>query len=135
MALTVTTKILTESQNERTVILTGIGTATEEETNVVKVDKSTLTLAGAEPAAIDILSISAAIQGFTYIKLSFDNTSDETIVVLPSGTFYEEFGRDNQEGRGRYKNSGDNTPGDILLTTVGGDLNDTYTIVLRIRLR
>src|SRR5574343_1100627 len=66
------------------------------ETNVVKADRSALVLIGTAPKLLSIASIRWAIQGFSYIKLSWHaytdatHTLDDTAMLL-SGSGYDDF--------------------------------------------
>src|SRR5574343_990714 len=90
MADTVTNQVVLGGKTDYVVHLTGISDATGE-TNVVKIDKSTLLdQIGVEPPRIIIQSIRWAIQGYSYIKLSWDHGTDVTAMVL-SGNGYDSF--------------------------------------------
>jgi hypothetical protein len=116
----------------RTVHLTCISDGTGE-SNVVKIDKSTISTApdGAEPAALDILWVRWNIQGISYVKLSWDHTTDAVAMVL-SGNGYEEFR--NQRGDVPLldpRTAGDT--GDLLLTSVGAVSGGSYDITICVR--
>ena len=128
MADTVSTKSAGGPHNERVYVFTGISDGTGE-SGVVKIDKSALTLAGVEPTAINILTITANIQGYAYVSLKFDHTTDDNIVVLGAGSFYEDF-RD----YGGLKDEQTGGTGDIILTSSGAFSGASYTIVLRVGL-
>jgi len=107
------------------------------ETNVVKVDKSTLTgPTSAEPGSLDLIQIDAWQQGFTYIKLSWDHTTDDTMLLIPPGVMRRNFEIDvpnsfRQTGRpvlADPRSAGDT--GDVLLSSVGPTAGDTYDITL-----
>lgn len=127
MADTVTVKSETRSR-EAIYVLTCISDGTGE-SNVVKIDKSTLTLAGVEPSKINIMAITSNIQGFTRVSLRWDRTSDVTIAVLGAGSFYEDFSEFNG-----LKDTGTGDTGDIILSTTGAIVGATYTITLRVML-
>ena len=99
---------------------------TTGESAVVKVDKS------ATPATSGLLAIEKVvynIQGFMYVLIAFDHTSDDTAVVLGPGT-----GVIDLSGTGGIidPNSAGGT-GDIVLTTVGNASGDTYDITMHVR--
>jgi len=134
MADTVTTNTIFGSASARTrkviVHLTCISDGTGE-TNVVKVDRSTLLDEnGNAPNKINIASMRWNTQGFTYIKLSWDHTADDTIAVL-NWNGYENF-----ESYGLLRDpntSGDvvtGAIGDVLLSSVGAISGASYDITL-----
>jgi hypothetical protein len=117
--------------------LTNVSDGTGESA-VVKVDKSAYVAAdGAEPASLDIERVRWNIQGFTFIKLLWDHTTDDTALVL-SGSGYEDFrGEDGPNGTTTPKGLPDprssGGAGDILLTTQGAAANASYDITLWVR--
>lgn len=105
------------------------------ESAVVKVDRSALTLPnGSSPNKINIRAIRWAIQGFTYIKLSWDHTADDTAFLL-SGNGYDCF-----ETYGVLSDPNTSVDavtgaiGDLLLTTAGAASGATYDITLELDL-
>jgi hypothetical protein len=127
MADTVTSNVMFSATNARRYIvhLTCISDGTGE-TNVVKIDKSTLTNgSGVEPTSLKIASIRWNIQGMSYVKLSTDRTTDQTLMVL-SGNGYDNF-----EAFGHLKEaSTTGDTGDLLLSSVGAASGATYDITL-----
>ena len=127
MADTVTSNVMFSATNARRYIvhLTGVSDATGE-TNVIKIDKSTLTnTVGQEPTSLKIASIRWNIQGYSYIKLSTDRTSDQTLMLL-SGNGYDNF-----EAFGFLKEaSTTGDTGDLLLSSVGAAAGATYDITI-----
>ncbi len=135
MADTVTTNTMMSGVRTKRVLvhLTGISDGTGE-TNVVKVDRSALLLPNVSeaPTKLHIASIRWNVQGFTYVKLSWDHTADDTICLLTLNGYenYEEFG-----GLKDPNTSGDvvtGAIGDILLTSVGPVSGATYDITLNV---
>lgn len=139
MADTVTTNTMVNGAasggSKRAIVkLTGISDATGE-TNVVKMDRSAFRLAGfpgTAPTKLHIASIRWNVQGFSYIKLSWDHTTDDTIALLSANGYqnYEAFG-----GLKDPNTSGDTVTGaigDILLTSVGAASGATYDIDLEV---
>lgn len=125
MADTVTSIVVQNSKTEYKVHLTCISDGTGESA-VAKIDKSTLTNSvGLEPAAIHIMSIRWAIQGFTYVKLLWDHTTDDVAMIL-SGNGYDDF----SEGGGLRDPQTVGTTGDLLLTSVGAVSGATYDITI-----
>lgn len=95
------------------------------ETNVVKIDKSTLTGPDlTEPSTLSIAYVRWAIQGHTYVKLSWDHDTDVTAMMLSGNGFddFREFGGKADTGTGGT--------GDLLLTTIGGSATATYDITI-----
>jgi len=130
MADTVSTNSI--STGTKTVVrqFTNISDGTGE-TDVVKLDISGLTGPDgtSAPSKIKILEVEWAIQGFNYIKLSYDRDTDVTACVLPAGAGYKNFSR-----VGGIPDTGSGGTGDLLLTTNGGAANSTYDITVRIQL-
>ncbi len=101
------------------------------ESNVVKIDKSALlNTIGSEPVAIDIMSVRWNIQGFSYIKISWDHTADDTAMLL-SGNGFDSF----EEACGLRDPRTTGGTGDVLLTSVGAASGATYDITIVCRLQ
>ena len=138
MADAVTTNEIFESPKQIIVHLTNLSDATGE-TNVVKVDKSAIDVAsdGAEAASLDIEWIDWNIQGFTYVKLSWNHTTDDVAMLL-NGSGFKDF-RAKGELLGYTQTNGLKDPrsagttGDILLTTAGTTSGNTYDITICLR--
>ena len=125
MADAVTTKVLQNTESEYVIRLTCISDATGE-SDVVKVDKSTLTNVNGEvPLAINIMSARWAVQGFSYIKLEWDATTDDVAMLL-SGNGYDNF----EAAGGLRDPRSSGSVGDIVLTSVGASAGATYDITL-----
>lgn len=104
------------------------------ETNVVKIDKSGMAVApdNAEPAALDILQVDWNIQGFAYVKLSWDHDTDQTAMLLPAGGGSRTF--PNQHGEWYLKDPRTaGGTGDLLLTTAGAAAGATYDITVYVK--
>lgn len=136
MADAVTTNTIKGGVSAKRMIvhLTNLSDGTGE-SNVVKVDRSALTLPnGNSPSKINIRAVRWAIQGFTYIKLSWDHTADDTAFLL-SGNGYDCF-----EVHGVLADPNTSTDavtgaiGDLLLTTAGAASGATYDITLELDL-
>ena len=134
MADAVVNTTLRESPQWITVHLTNISDATGESA-VVKIDKSAIMVAGdgAEPAALDLVEIRWAIQGFTSVRLLWDHSTDDVCCVL-SGNGYENFARTGGGGVKADPISSGGT-GDVLLTTAGGASGSTYDITATFKKR
>lgn len=145
MADVVTTNVLwnpgtaaTAKQNAKEYLVhcTNLSDGTGE-TNVVKVDKSTLfSTAGIEPVALNIDRIEYSIQGFKAVKISWDHTTDQTAVVLGTGCGFFDFTgglyllRDFGYTSGLLDPQGAGDTGDILFSTIAPAANATYSITL-----
>lgn len=130
MADTVDTITIFSSPHKLVRRFTNVSDASGESA-VVKVDKSALTgPEGIEPRKLVVLSLRWAIQGFTSVRLFFDHTTDDEIVVL-SGNGYEDYGRFG----GLVDPATAGGTGDILLTTAGAASGATYDITLEVELR
>lgn len=101
------------------------------EVDVVKVDKSTLTGPnGSEPSKLVIEEIEWNIQGYNYIILEWDRTSDQEIAVLGKGSGYKDY----RPYGGLVDNASGGT-GDVVLTTSGATSGASYDIAIVLRLK
>lgn len=124
MADAVSSSVLINGPSKYVVRLTNISDGTGE-SNVVKVDISTLRLAdGTPPSQISIKEIQWSIQGFSSVRLLWDQTADELIDVL-SGNGYRDY-----SPFGVLSGANTGGTGDILLTTAGAVNGATYDITL-----
>lgn len=136
MADTVTNKTVIDTPKEIIVHLTCISDGTGE-TNVVKIDKSTLVaVGGAAPTALNLDSVQSSINGFTYVKLRWNHTTPDTMIVLAPGngysadfTFADKL-RDLGRTGGLLDPQSAGGTGNIELTSVGAAANATYDIIL-----
>lgn len=106
------------------------------ESNVIKVDRSTLTgTNGAEPKAIDILHCSGIVFGCNHVALNWDATTDDEALIL-SGSFFFDYSGLALPTFGPLRDpiSAGNV-GDILLTTSGMVANGGYCINLVLQMR
>lgn len=127
MADTVDTIVTFNGSRRYNVRLTNISDGTGESA-VVKVDKSTLVNGnGTEPGRLHIMEIQWAIQGFTSVRLLWDNTTDDEIAVLENNGY-----RDYRATGGLIAPSVSATTGDILLTTAGAVSGATYDIYIEL---
>lgn len=112
--------------------ITGIGTATEDETNIRKIVLSDLiTVDGQTPSKFKINKVTYDVTGFTGIYLSFDRSPDEKFIVISGANSGE---KDWSKIGGRI-DSGSGGTGDILLSTVGGSQYDTYDITIEFEVK
>lgn len=127
MADTVTNTTIKQDEKELVLHMTCISDGTGE-SNVVKVDRSSFAALYKDTKRLTIRSVRWAIQGFTYIKISWDHTSDDTALVL-NGNGYDEF----PEGLRDPNTSADTVSGaigDVLLTSVGAASGASYDITI-----
>ena len=133
MADAVTTNVIQNTVSTDgiyTIHMTGISDGTGE-SNVVKIDKSAFTsYDAAEPGIINILSARWNVQGFSYIKLSTDHTTDDVVLLL-SGNGYDNW----DAGGGLRDPASSGQTGDLLLTSAGAASGATYDITLECLLR
>lgn len=98
---------------------------TADETNTVIIDLSAKTgPLGAAPSKLKIDEVWWTINGFDYITLSFDRTSDVMIDHF-SGQGYMDF-----KPYGGKIDNGSGGTGDLLLTTVGGTDGGSYSFII-----
>ena len=128
MADTVSSKVLFQGTRRYVVQLMSLSDGTGE-TNVLKVDKSTLIgPAGVAPSSLTIEKIEYDVTSMR-VSLSFDHTTDVVFAVLQ--------GSDCMDYRdvGGLRDAGTGDTGDILLTTAGMEAGDGYNIVLHLLLQ
>lgn len=127
MADLVDSQVLINGSRFYVVVLTNISDGTGE-TAVVKVDKSTLTGPnGKEPSKLVVEKIEYALSGMQ-VRLFWDHTVDDEIAMLDGAGFFD---WTSVGGKPDPGSAGDT--GDIILTTFGHTLGDTYTITLWLR--
>lgn len=131
MADTVTTRTVFKSPNRLVVHLTNESDGTGE-SQVKKVDKSTLVGPnGSEPTHLAIEKIEYDVSSMK-VKLEWDHTNDETIAILQGDGFLDWY-KDGKSARLIDVETGGT--GDILLTTANEATGDGYDITLHIRLK
>lgn len=129
MADTVDTQVLEDTRYNRKIRITNLSDGTGESA-VIKIDKSTLTdLKGLEPYRLDVVSLKWSIQGFAYVALYWDHTTDDEIAVLSGSGERDYFG----DGNLRDPRSAGGT-GDILVTAPAGATTGSYDITIEVRL-
>lgn len=123
MADAVSSQILVDGERNAVMKFTNVSDGTGEAA-VLKVDVSTL---AGSPATVSISRIDYDIAGMA-VNILWDATSDVSCIVLANhGTLdFECVG-------GLQNNAGAGVTGDILFTTIGASLNDTYSIVLHMK--
>ena len=134
MADTTTNRTLSDDNYQVAVHLTALSDGTGEAA-VIKIDKSAIlkAIGGAEAAALNISAVRWCIQGYTYITLLWDHTTDDVAMRL-AGSGYEDFGGNGDPGenvRAPLKDPRSaGGAGDILLTSTGAASGATYDITL-----
>jgi hypothetical protein len=128
VADTVDSIVQLSGKNRYFVRLTNISDGTGE-ADVIKVDKSTLVnVNGVEPTKLNLVSVQWSIQGFSSIRLEWDHTTDDEMVVLGPGNGYMDF---SEAGALADPASAGGT-GDVILTTAGAVSGATYNLVLEL---
>lgn len=122
MADTVAVHHLRASGAERYAFLTGISDGVGE-TGAIKIDKSTLSLNGAEPTLIGIRRIRSNIQGYSSLRLYWDRATDVLICPLTSGSMEWDF-----TDSVSFDDPGTGGTGDVILTSAGQFSGSTYGI-------
>lgn len=124
MAIEATQRTIYDGTRNVHVLLTGICDGTgSDENNVVKVDVSELNPVGNR---VKIKEVEAAVSGGA-VKLSWDAAPPEDFLVLEGNA---EFCFESIDGLPNTADA-ETATGDILLSTVGFDLNSTYSILLK----
>lgn len=95
------------------------------EAAALKVDVSTLS---GNPSSVSIEKIYYDISGMA-VNILWDATTDVPAIVLSNGQTTLDF----NEFGGLTNNAGAGVTGDILFSTIGAALNDTYSIILHMR--
>jgi len=132
MADTVDVQVILNDGYHYIVRLLGESDSTGE-SGVKKIDISALSRQdnGEVPLALDLCSVNWAVSTGESVKLSWDASADDEIVIL-AGTGEIDF----RKYGGPLKDPRSATPvGDVLLTTIGAASTDTYNIVADFELR
>lgn len=120
------TRFLVKGSSRFVINVTGTFSVADE-TDTILIDKSTITgPLGVEPSSIKIDEVTWAIgPGFDVVTLEWDHTADD-IVDNFQGQGYIDFrpsgGKDDPASAGGT--------GDLILTTLGGAANDTYSFLI-----
>lgn len=119
-------KYLIKGRNKIVINVTGAFSAADE-TDTVIIDVSTLTGPdGTPPTAVRIDEVTWAVgAGFDHVLLEWDATTDDVIDYF-QGQGYMDF----RPYGGKHDPRSAGTTGDVLLTTVGGAANDTYSFLI-----
>lgn len=121
MAITATSAILQDGRRNAVVQLTGISDGSGQEIGEVKVDMSDL---NPSPKSVKVNRIQYDVNGGD-VKLSWDGDVDIDFAVL-TGRNTLDYCKIN----GMVNSADDPKSGNILLSTLGFELNSSYTIKL-----
>ncbi len=115
-----------------TVELLGLATASEDETDVRKIVLADMAKQdGTAPSKMVIDRIEYHCFGFSNVKLFWERDPDNVIARF-SGTDAAPLDYTKEGGR---VDDGAGGTGDVMLTTLGGDTNDSYSIRIEFRLK
>lgn len=115
-----------------TVEMLGLATASEDETGVRKIVLADMaTQGGIAPSKMVVDRIEYSCSGFSNIKLYWDRDPDNVLARFNGGT---DGVMDYTKEGGRADEASGET-GDLMLTTLGGDTNDSYSIRVEFRLK
>jgi len=127
MADAVKTHVLLNTGDTYVAVFTNVSDGTGEAA-VVKVDKSALAdVSGQVPTKLRIIKAEWCVQGFPYVNVAFDATTDDTALVL-SGTgeiCFKKYG-------GIQDPVTTGNTGDIVFTASALALTGSYTVLLHI---
>jgi hypothetical protein len=124
------TEVILSGRNFLVIDIHGVFSAADE-TDTIVVDRSTLTgPLGTVPGSLRVDEISWATNGYNYIQLEWEHTTDDIIAHL-SGSGYVDYsyygGKNDPETEGGT--------GDIVLTSNGGAAGGSYYIQLFVTLK
>lgn len=130
MADAVTSKVVFDGFVRHVVKITNVSDGTGE-SDVIKVDKSTLTgpQPGVEPGALAVDWIEYSIQGFSSVRLEWDHNTDDVLALLAAGNGFLDW---KSQGRNQDPKTTGGT-GDVLVTTAGAVSGATYDITICFR--
>ena len=101
------------------------------EIDAIKVDKSTLIgPLGVEPSKLVVEEIEWNLQGYNYVILEWDRTSDQEIAILGTSSGYK-----NYRPVGGLCDNATGGTGDVVLTTSGATAGASYDISIVLRLK
>lgn len=129
MADTVTTKIR-KTMDRYWVHVTNESDGTGE-SDIVKIDKSSFTdRNGEELPFLRIAAVVWSIQGFSKVKLETDHTTDDTMLVMGSGSGFRNY----EHVGGLFDPNSAGGTGDLILTTTGAASGSSYDIDIEVLL-
>ena len=124
MADAVASQTLVDGDRNVVMKFTNLSDATGESA-VLKVDVSALNGA---PSRVKIAKVHYDIQGMA-VNILWDATTDVTALLIGAGQGTLDFSCFG----GLINNAGAGVTGDILFSTIGASLNDSYTIILEMQ--
>lgn len=127
---TVDTQVIFNGNNRYIIHLQNRSVDGAGESDVIKVDKSTLSgpIPGVVPGSLVLEEVRWAVQGFASVRLNWDHTTDDELLTL-SGNGYEDF----RPAGGLRDPETSGGEGDVLLTTTGNASGNSYDITLTFR--
>lgn len=125
------TRYLVQGRNIVVINVTGAFSAADE-TDTILIDKSTLIGPdGTEPTSISIEEVTWTIgPGFDYIALEWDHTTDDLV-----DNFHGQGYMDYRPYGGKNDPESSGATGDLILSTVGGAAGDSYSFLIRAKLK
>jgi hypothetical protein len=131
MAITATSQTLFDGERIAIMKFYATMSATENETNVVKVNPANLTASNAGGAcdAVTILKCTALTHGLE-VQMNWVATAPVVIETIPQNTQYTQ---DFSQIGGLTNNSGAGKTGSISFSTLDGAAGDTYTVILEMQ--
>jgi len=131
MAITATSQTLFDGERIAIMKFYATMSATENETNVVKVNPATLAASNAGGAcdAVSILKVTGLTHGLE-VQMNWVATAPVVIEVIPQNNSYTQ---DYSKIGGLTNNAGAGKTGSISFTTLDGGAGDTYTVILEMQ--
>lgn len=131
MAITATSQTLFDGERIAIMKFYATMSATENESNVVKVNPSALTASAAGGAcdAVSILKVTALTHGLE-VQMNWVATAPVVIELIPQNNNYTQ---DYSKIGGLTNNAGTGKTGSISFTTLDGSAGDAYTVVLEMQ--
>jgi hypothetical protein len=131
MAITATSQTLFDGERVAIMKFYATMSATENETNVVKVNPSTLlpSAAGGACDAVSILKVTSLTHGLE-VQMNWVATAPVVIETIPPNTQYTQ---DFSLFGGLTNNAGSGKTGSISFSTLDGGAGDAYTVILEMQ--
>jgi hypothetical protein len=131
MAITATSQTLFDGERIAIMKFYATMSATENETNVVKVNPANLTASNAGGAcdAVTILKCTALTHGLE-VQMNWVATAPVVIETIPQNSQYTQ---DFSQIGGLTNNSGAGKTGSISFSTLDGTAGDAYTVILEMQ--
>jgi hypothetical protein len=131
MAITATSQTLFDGERVAIMKFYATMSATENETNVVKVNPATLlpSNAGGACDAVSILKVTALTHGLE-VQMNWVATAPVVIELIPPNNSYTQ---DYSNIGGLTNNAGAGKTGGISFSTLDGGAGDAYTVILEMQ--